>query len=119
MYVLVVLSFTRVQLFMTPWTVAPQAPLSIGIPRQEYWSGLPFPSSGDLPDPGIEPGSPELQADLYHLSHQGIPEQGWVEIFFSPEESLEGITSLGYSGAYEGGQSLPSGLSVDGSCRIC
>ena len=46
-----------------PWTVARQAPLSMGFLRQEYWSGLPFPSPGDLPDPGIEPGSPELQAD--------------------------------------------------------
>ena len=52
-----------VQLFATPWTVAYQAPLSVGFSRQEYWSGLPFPFSGDLPDPGIEPGSPALQAD--------------------------------------------------------
>ena len=48
---------------MTPWTVAHQAPLSMGFSRQEYWSGSPFPSPGDLPDPGIEPGSPALQAD--------------------------------------------------------
>ena len=48
---------------MTPWTVAHQAPQSIGFSRQEYWSGLPFPSPGDLPDPGIEPGSPALEAD--------------------------------------------------------
>ena len=47
----------------TPWTVAHQAPLSMGFSRQEYWSGLPFPSSRDLPDPGIKPGSPALQAD--------------------------------------------------------
>ena len=47
----------------TPWTVARQAPLSMGFSRQEYWSGLPFPSPGDLPDPGIEPWSPALQAD--------------------------------------------------------
>ena len=47
----------------TPWTVARQAPLSMGFSRQEYWSGLPFPSPGDLPNPGIEPGSPALQAD--------------------------------------------------------
>ena len=46
-----------------PWTVACQAPLIIGFFRQEYWSGLPFPSPGDLPDPGITPGSPALQAD--------------------------------------------------------
>ena len=47
----------------TPWTIACQAPLSMGFSRQEYWSGLPFPSPGDLPDPGIEPGSPALHAD--------------------------------------------------------
>ena len=46
--------------FATPWTVAHQSPLSMGFSRQEYWNGLPFPSPGDLPDPGIEPGSPAL-----------------------------------------------------------
>ena len=50
-------------LFSTPWTVAHQAPLSMGFPRQEYWSGLLFPSVGDLPDSGIEPRLPALQAD--------------------------------------------------------
>ena len=49
--------FSHVQLFATLWTVAHQAPLSTGFSRQEYWSGLPFPSPGDLPDPGIEPTS--------------------------------------------------------------
>ena len=48
---------------MTPWTVAHQAPPSMEFSRQEYWNGLPFPSPGDLPNPGIEPGSPTLQAD--------------------------------------------------------
>ena len=52
--------FSRVQLFDTPWTVACQAPLSMGFSRQEYWSGLPLPSPGDLPNSGIEPGSPAL-----------------------------------------------------------
>ena len=56
-------SLSRVQLFATPWTVAHQAPPSMEFSRQEYWSGLPFPSPGDLPDPGIEPGSPTLRAD--------------------------------------------------------
>ena len=56
-------SLSRVRLFATRWTVAYQAPPSMGFSRQEYWSGLPFPSPGDLPDPGIEPGSPTLQAD--------------------------------------------------------
>ena len=46
--------------FATPWTVACQAPLSMGFPRQEYWSGFPFPSPGDIPDPGIKPVSPAL-----------------------------------------------------------
>ena len=54
---------SHVRLLATPWAVARQPPLSMGVPRQEYWSGLPFPSPGDLPDPGIEPGSPALQAD--------------------------------------------------------
>ena len=54
---------SHVQLSVTPWTVARQAPLSMEFSRQDYWSGLPFPSPGDLPDPGIEPGSPALQAD--------------------------------------------------------
>ena len=48
---------------VTPWTVACQAPLSMGFPRQAYWSGLPYPSPGDLPDPGIELRSPALQVD--------------------------------------------------------
>ena len=47
----------------TPWTIACQAPLSMGFSRHEYWSRLPFPSAGDLPDPGIKPKSPALQAD--------------------------------------------------------
>ena len=54
---------SRVQLFVTLWTIAHQAPMSMGFSRQEYWSGLPFPSSEDLPDPGIEPTSPALQED--------------------------------------------------------
>ena len=54
---------SRIQLFATPWTVAYQVPPSMEFSGQEYWSGLPFPSPGDLPDPGIETGSPELQAD--------------------------------------------------------
>ena len=56
-------SLSRVQLFATPWAVAYQAPPSMGFSRQEYWSGLPFPSPGDLPNLGIEPRSPALQAD--------------------------------------------------------
>ena len=56
-------SFSHVWLFATPWTVAYQAPPSMGSSRKECWSGLPFPSPGDLPKPGIEPRSPGLQAD--------------------------------------------------------
>ena len=56
-------SLGRVWLFATPWTLSYQPPPSMGFSRQEYWSGLPFPSPGDLPDPGIEPASPALQAD--------------------------------------------------------
>ena len=56
---------------VTPWTVACQAPLSMGFPNQEFWSGLPFSSSGDLPDPGITPTSPALQADSSPPSPQG------------------------------------------------
>ena len=56
-------SLSSVQLFASPWTVAYQAPQSMEFSRQEYWSGLPFLSLGDLPKPGIEPESPALQAD--------------------------------------------------------
>ena len=67
-------SLSRVQLFATPWTVAYQAPPTMGFPRQEYWSRLPFPSPGDLPDPGIEPGPLHCRQTLYlSLSHQGSP----------------------------------------------
>ena len=62
-------SHSRVRLFATPWTVAYQASLSMGFSRQEYWSGLPFPSPGDLPDPGIEPRFLHCRQTLYPLSH--------------------------------------------------
>ena len=58
-------SLSRVQLFVTPWTVGYQAPPSMGFSRQDYWNGLPLPSPGDLPDPEIEPGSPTLYADAF------------------------------------------------------
>ena len=66
--------FRRDQLFEAPWTIALQAPVSTGFSRQECWGGLPFPSPGDLPDPGIEPTSlelPALQMDSLPLSHWG------------------------------------------------
>ena len=65
--------FSRVQLSVTQWTVACQAPLSMGFPRQEYWTGLPCPSPGHLPDLGMEPESPSLQTDSVPLSHPGNP----------------------------------------------
>ena len=69
------MSLTRVRLFATPWTVAHQAPPSMGFSRPEYWSGLPFPSPGDLPDPGIEPRSPALQADALTSEPPGKPKR--------------------------------------------
>ena len=57
-------SLSHVRFLATPWTVARQAPLSMECSRPEYWSGLPLPSPGDLPNPGVEPGSPALQANL-------------------------------------------------------
>ena len=58
--------------FPNPWTVARPAPLSMGFPSQEHWSGLPFPSSGNLPNPGIKPASPALQADSLPLSQGNV-----------------------------------------------
>ena len=69
---------SRVQLFTTSWTVARQAPLSMGFSRQEYWRGLPFHSSGDLPDPGIEFRSPALQANSLPSVPPGSP-ISWLE----------------------------------------
>ena len=66
-------SLSHVWLFATPWMVAYQAPLSMEFSRQEYWSGLPFPSPGDLPNPGIEPGSPALQTDALPSEPPGKP----------------------------------------------
>ena len=66
-------SLSRVQLFLTPWTAAHRAPLSMGFPKQEYWSGLPFPFPGNLPNPGTELGSPTWHADSLTL---GSPDNG-------------------------------------------
>ena len=82
-------SLSCVRLFATPWTVAYQASLSMGFSRQEYWSGLPFPSPGDLPDPGIKPRSPTLQEDTLPCEPLGKLKQNkkgypkyWMHIFF-------------------------------------
>ena len=66
-------SLSRVRLFATQWTVAYKASPSMGFSRQEYWSGLPFPSPGDLPDPGVKPGSPALEADTLTSEPPGKP----------------------------------------------
>ena len=66
-------SLSRVRLFGTPWTIAHQAPLSMEFSRQEYWSGLPFPPPGDLPDTGIEPVSPALVSRFLTTVPPGKP----------------------------------------------
>ena len=71
-----------VRLFVTPWPVAYQAPPSMEFSRQEYWTELPFPSPGDLPDLGIEPKSPALQADALPSEPPGKPDGFWI--FRSP-----------------------------------
>ena len=68
-----VTSLSHVRLFVITWTVAYQAPPSMGFSRQEYWHGLPFPSPGDLPVPGIEPRSPALQTDALLSEPPGKP----------------------------------------------
>ena len=70
--------FQPVQFFETPWTIAHQAPLSMGFSRQEFWSGLPFPPRGDLPHPGINLGSPVLQVDSLLSEPLGKPQVALV-----------------------------------------
>ena len=77
---IVVQLLRRVRLFETPWTVVRQAPLSMGFSRQAYWSGSPFPSPGALPNPGIKPGCPALQADSLLSEPPGKPYNGIVFI---------------------------------------
>ena len=81
-------------LFVTPWTVAHQAPLSMRLPKQEHWSGLPFPSPGDLPDSGIEPRLPALQANSLPLSHLGSPSRLQDPIWGTGKEIYVGISAL-------------------------
>ena len=83
-------SLSRVQLFATSWTVAYQASPFVGFSRQEYWSALPFPSPGDLPDPGIEPGSPALEAGTLASEPPGKPIKELRENFhfLLPQKSL-------------------------------
>ena len=87
-----------VWLFATLWTVAYQAPLSMEFSRQEYWSGLPFPSPGDLPDPGIEPWSPALQADALPSEPPGNP-----EFIYTTQENRPRSSFHVFSSVWEGG----------------
>ena len=90
-YMLLLLSrFSRVRLLATPWTVAYQVPPSMGFSRQEYWSGLPFPSPGDLPDPGIEPWSPTLYAEPLPSEPLGSP--GGNEVQAENEGACESLS---------------------------
>ena len=89
-------SLSRVLLFVTPWTVAYQAPPSMGFSRQEYWNGLPFPSPGAFPDPGIEPWSPTFQADALTSD---IPACKVVSDSATPWTSLPGSSVHGISQA--------------------
>ena len=77
-------SLSHVRLFATPWTVAHQVPRFMGFSRHEYWSGLPFPSPGDLPDPGIEPGSPALAEGFFIAEPLGKPIYTYTYIFKGP-----------------------------------
>ena len=77
-----------VQLFATPWTVAYHAPPSMGFSRQEYWSELPFPSPGDLPNPGIELGSPTLQADALPSKPPGKPLTKEAKVYNGEKNNL-------------------------------
>ena len=81
---------SRVWLFATPWTIAYQSPPSMEFSRQKYWSGLPFPSRGDLPDPGIEPRSPTLQADALPCEPPGKP-HGLSSPWNSPGQNMEWV----------------------------
>ena len=95
---------SRVRLFATQWTVAYQASPSMGFSRKEYWSGLPFPSPGDLPDPGIEPGSPTLQADTLTSEPPGKPSivykmliyrENWMHLSLQPPMNLYTFQNVG------------------------
>ena len=99
---------SRVQLFATPWIAAYQAPLSMGFSRQEYWSGLPFPSPGDLPNPGIEPRSPALEADAL-TSELPAMQEPWVQ-------SLGREDPLEKEMAAQGHQPNPQTYQTPGKC---
>ena len=81
-YLKKVKSLSGAGLFVTLWTLALQARLSMGFSRQEYWSGLPFPSPGDLPNPGIEPSLLYCRQKPYPLSHQGSLLFSWAKLWW-------------------------------------
>ena len=91
-------SLSRIWLFATPWTVAYQAPLSMKFSRQEYWSGLPFPPAGDLPDPGTEPVCPALTGGFFTTVPPGKPSlqryTNWSTRKLSDLSKVSGILSL-------------------------
>ena len=80
--------------FVTSWTTAYHAPPSMGFSRQEYWSGLPFPSPGDLPDPGIKPWSPTLQADSLPTEPPGKPFYCTQTLFSLPSNHMSFVSSF-------------------------
>ena len=87
------------------WTVVQQAPLSMGFSRQESWSGLPFPSPGDLPNPGIEYGSPTLQADSLPWQPRRRQCNSWLRKFPWRRDRLPTPVSLGFPGGSDGKES--------------
>ena len=108
--------FSHVQLFATPWTAAHQAPLSMKCSRQEYWSGLPVPSPGDLPNLGIKARSPTLQVD-YLLTESpgksknpGVGSLSLLQGIFPTQESNQGLLHcrhILYQLSYQGSRNLP------------
>jgi len=89
-------SVSHVQLFATPWTVAHQAPLSMKFFRQKYWSGFPFPSLRDLPDPGIKPASlaSSALAGSLPVRHLGSPEQSGYRVSFAQDDTVGSCQSF-------------------------
>ena len=111
--------FSHVQLFVTPWTVACQAPLFMGLSRQEYWSGLPCPPPGDLPNTGIKPRSPALQTDSLPAEPPGKPKNtgmgslSLLQGIFPTQESNRGLLHcrwILYQLSYQGRVGLYSPL---------
>ena len=91
-FIVVVKLLSRVWVIVTPWTIVCQGPLSMELSRQEFWSGLPFCSLGDLPDPGIKPGFPALQTDSLPSEPPGKPQKSiyalWAFIFSVSQSHL-------------------------------